>query len=787
MVASCSLFDSGRDGDDAAPDGGLGQSCRTAGDCAASFVCAGGTCQLEGTVGLGGSCWATRDCGAGLYCQPVADPTATAGVCAPAGTGDVGDPCATGAECARGLVCQLFGFGGTCQAAGSSDLGEACTGTLDCIAGLACAPDGTCKAPPIAYPPFTGVDCADDAPPFRAFFEVPRPSAPPADFFRLPFPNDIRVADDGTLDMSDFPRPGPSVLGVDVVSRYVDALVADFAGFSSVGVVTFRFSQRVDFDTATADAVQFVDVTPGAPEFGSALGRSWGYTTARTLYNCQHRFNVRNDPDNPLLPGHTYAVVLTTAIRAFESGDPAVADTDLAAVLASERPAGDDALAAAWDRYAPLRAYLSSQGIDPGTVAGAAVFTVADPTARMRALAAAEAAEPAPLVEDLTLCDGVAVSPCDDGGARACGAPNPNYYEIHGRIRIPIYQVGDAPYETEGGALNLVGGEAVKVRDEMVCFAMTVPKAEPAPPGGWPYVVYGHGTGGSMRSVIATGVAEALATAATPAVAIGFDGVVHGERKAGSTRDSDSLMFNVINPPAARDNHLQGGVDVLHVLRLHEAGPLSVPGVGDVALDGARRYYFGHSQGSNVGIPALAVSNAAPAAVLSGAGAFLTVSLTTKTSPVDAEAGLKFLIDPDFDGSHPVMTVFQTYFDPADTVNFAPLLIRRPPAGVASKHVLMTYGPGDTFSPPASLERMAGAAALDVVEPVIEDIDRPTVARPVGLNKTGGDGAARMGAVFQYQPDGYDGHFVAQRNPAAVADWLAFFTSLADTGAPAVP
>ena len=52
-----------------------------------------------------------------------------------------------------------------------------------------------------------------------------------------------------------------------------------------------------------------------------------------------------------------------------------------------------------------------------------------------------------------------------------------------------------------------------------------------------------------------------------------------------------------------------------------------------------------------------------------------------------------------------------------------------------------------------------------------------TTARPATNNKVTPDGN-RTAVVIQYQAgDNYDGHFVAQRNSNAVADWLAFLTS----------
>jgi predicted esterase len=789
-ATGCALFEGlGADDDVQGPDGGLGSGCRSNHDCAGTFVCAGGTCQLEGSVGLGGPCWATRDCAAGLFCAPATTPEATAGLCAPAGAGGEDDPCTTTADCERGLTCRSFGFGGTCAVTGNADLGESCGEPTDCIAGLACGGDGTCKSPQDAFPPFLGVECAPDEAPFRAFFEVPRVGNPPADFFRLPFPSDVRTSAAGVLDLSDFPQPGPSVIGVDLVGLYVDALVADFAGFSAAAVITFRFSQRLDFSSTSGATITLASITPGAPDYADGLGFTFAYTTGRTLYNCQHRLTVRPNTASPLRAGQTYAVFFTNGVRAFEGGAPAVADADLTAVLAADRPVGDEDLGHAWDVHAPLRAYFVDQGIDSATIVGAAVFTVADITGRMERLAAAAAAEPPPVVEDLTLCEDGVVSPCDDGGDRVCGTVQGDTFEIHGRFRVPIFQEGDAPYALpeNGGALHEVGGVVTKVRDEMVCFAMTVPKS-PAPPGGWPLVVYGHGTGGSFKSFIESGVALALATASTPTVVLGFDGVVHGARTMGSARDAESLMFNIINPPAARDNNLQGAVDVLAALRLPAAGTLAVPGVGDVAFDASRVYYFGHSQGSNVGVPAVAVGAGAQAALFSGAGAFLTSSLLNKTSPVNVKEGLKFLLnDPDFDGSHPVMTLWQTYFDSSDTLHFAPLLFKRPPAGVASKHVFVTYGPGDTYSPPDSIAHLAKASGVHQAPVAIDDLKIPEVPRPVGLNVTGGDGVDRFGACFQYQATGYDGHFVATRDAGAIADWTAFFMSLIETGTPLVP
>jgi hypothetical protein len=266
-----------------------------------------------------------------------------------------------------------------------------------------------------------------------------------------------------------------------------------------------------------------------------------------------------------------------------------------------------------------------------------------------------------------------------------------------------------------------------------------------------------------------------------------YDGVVHGERRNGDPRDPDSLMFNVINPAAARDNNLQGAVDVLQALRLGDIAAFDVTGVGSISFDASNIYYFGHSQGSNVGVPAIAVSDRASAAIFSGAGAYLTSGILNKTSPVDAQSGLELLLGEEITESHPLMTIWQTYFDRADTVNFAPLILTRPPSGVTAKHVFMSWGRGDTYSP--NLNPMVRTLGIPVADPsVVQSIDGvSTLSRPISANRTTDDGQ-RTAACFQYDPSGaYDGHFVATRDAGAVADWLSFITSAISSGTPTVP
>jgi hypothetical protein len=698
-----------------------------------------------------------------------------------------GASCAADAACAPPLRCNLSGFFGTCGQAGTAEADASCKSSADCLAGLVCGASSTCAPPAEAFPPFAGVKCEDDGP-FRAYFEVPRPGAPPKDFYRLPFPNDARVTA-GALDMTDFPRPGPTPLGVDLVQLYVDTWVGDFDGFSSIGVTTFRYSGDIDTNTATADTVWLVDLTPGAAQVQYA--RNWLFTFDRTKYSCQHRMTVRNTTDSPLLPKHTYAVILTTGIKS-KTGETPVLDPDMAAILAASAPA-DATLMHAWQAYRPLRDWLENpgKGVTAPTVAGAAVFTVQDAPGHVQRLADAVALQPAPVLKDLTLCDAGVKSPCDDGTpARACPAADPAFAEIHGRFTVPIWQKGTEPYETpdDGGGIVEVGGAPELVRQEDVCFALTIPKGKATPQGGWPLMVYHHGTGGSMRSVVDDGIAKAMATLTTPSAAFGFDAVEHGSRKGASTKSPNDLVFNPLNPRAARDNFLQGASDVLQAFRVAglTIGAADSPTSAAIAFDATKTTYFGHSQGSASGALALAVSDAAPAAILSGHGSWLTHSLLDKTSPVNIAVGMSYLLGEPLNADHPVLTIFQSFFDRSDPLNYNPLIVLRPPGKVASKHVFMSYGSMDTYTPTSTLEASVASLGLPRGAAVAGGPPAST-DRPTSGNVMGGDGKMRTAGVFGYDPDGYDGHFVATKNPKALADWSAFMQSYLQTGTPVVP
>jgi hypothetical protein len=812
LVATClALATAGVacDGSNAAPPVDcqiVGEPCTLDTDCCATLHCGeSSTCEPRGDLPVGEACTLTAECAAGLYCGPER-------ACATAGTSPVGGGCRSTADCERGLICVLEGFGFVCRPAGEGAAGAACTGDAECQAGLSCLPgaggarqclsapalDGGVTLPAIPYWPGETCEVEQEAP--RAFFDVPRGDGTDKDFYRLPFPNDIRRTNSG-LDLAGHPAPG-TVLPIDIVDRYLRASEQDLRGFATNPVVFFRFSKPYDWDSV-GGALKFVDITPTSPTYSQGIYYGWLVTVGPTSrYICEDWLAVRTLHGHPLRPSTTYAVMLTRSVTV-TGGAQFARSADFDAVMGGARPATEP-LGHAWDAYAPLREWLADTGADANAILNAAVFTTQDPEAQAPKLREIVQADVVPEITDVTECKTGVTSPCDDGDRRTCGVEDEDFVEIHGRISLPIFQQGTAPYETpeEGGAIVLgANGKPAIARHEPVCFGLTLPRAQNAPTGGFPLVVYAHGTGGSFRDAVSSGLAKAVAKGdadGTPVRAATFavDLPEHGERRGESTRDPEHLFFNFTNPRAARDNYAQGAADLMAVGRWavafqRDAAEWVTPQT--VKFDPSRVVLFAHSQGASHAALAVPYEPIYRAVLLSGNGGDLTQSLLHKSNPVDIAAVLPYaLLDYNGEGHlsagefHPMVAIFQMFFEPVDPVNYAWRILRTPVPGDPGRHVFMTYGLGDTYSPEETLQAYSVGARLTAVTPVLNDYDLPTHDPPLTANVVI-EGTGYTIGLRQYQPPaGVDGHFVAQQSSEGWADSSRFVLQALAGATPAI-
>ncbi|MFZ5893531.1 MAG: hypothetical protein ACOY0T_20890 [Myxococcota bacterium] len=753
--------------------------------CRSGLTCVAGTCAPGGNTKVGGACLISPECRDGQCVE---------GVCAAAGEGDVGATCEGDRDCLSSQRCQLAGLFSACEPQGVGDIGAHCAANLDCFGGLYCV-SGSCVRPSQAAPfggtPFAGVDCGSEVsgdP--RAYFEVPGASeSAPKDFFRLPFPNDVRRGSDGRLNLSGFPTPGVGALGFDPVVRYVDALEERAQGFGTDPVVLFRFSSALSSGSLeSASAIHYVDVTEGSASFGKEVGARWTFSTERTPYVCANWLAIARPLGAPLSGGHVYAVYLTDVLTTNSKG--VKASPNLRSVLADATPS-DAALATAHARYAPLRSHLAAAGVNPTDVVAATVFSVEDPRADMSKLAVAVEGARVPKLHDVVKCEAGAVSPCPDhSGPRAC-EQSESFDEYHALVDLPIFQQGIAPYVApdDGGGVNLERA----VRYEPVCLSLTVPK-QAMPDAGWPLVVFAHGTGGSFRDHATPGVAGALTQATLadgtpfPMAVLGIDQVEHGPRRGDSNQAPENLFFNIANPAAARGNPLQGAADQLSLARLATAFDVEVAGTA-IRVDANKVVFFGHSQGSTQGSLMLPFSSVYKAAVLSGNGASLRESLLNKKKPADVRAVLpQVLSDRTLENdsvahAHPVLTLLSQWIDSADPLNFAAAVALEPIAPVPAHHLFQTYGSGDSYSPATTLQAYAIAGGLSLVGP---NVPEPFGLTPLAAPLAGNEGGVTLGVREYAARLGSDGHFVVFDVAAANRDVVRFLAQAANGDVPAI-
>ncbi|MBW2454613.1 MAG: hypothetical protein JRI68_08885, partial [Deltaproteobacteria bacterium] len=535
--------------------------------------------------------------------------------------------------------------------------------------------------------------------------------------------------------------------------------------------------------------VKLVDLTTG-----QGLGLRWAYSVGATKYICNYRVIITRGQGRVFEPGHTYAAYLLTGVKAHDASS-IQRSNDLVALLGEPSPTVP-ALVPHWPKYDLLRTYLSDNTIDPATILTASVFTIGHPRALVEQVQPVLDVGSPPAATQWTLCDTNVTSPCPDAtGDRACGAANPDFYELHALVELPVFQQGTAPYENpaDGGDLRQNGGVPEVDHTSQVCMTLTVPKGT-VPQNGWDTVVFAHGSGGHYRSHIESGLATDFAQGVNDgqgtvvrAAVLGIDQVLHGPRKAGSTQSSNDLFFNFANPKAALGNPQQGAAEQMALLRFVPTVTFdqqSSPS-GEAFNLSTNVGFWGHSLGAILG--ALATPYADWNGVLfTGQGAALRDSLVTKSSPVNI-AGLIGFILSDFgnDGSlhhgsrHPVLNLMQHYIDGGDPIAYGRLLAVDPPGSLEGRHVFQVYGQFDTYTPSVVQANYLLAAGLDLVDhdssaTPPDDIGNLTpVSAPASGNIVVGQKTVSA-LARQYGPTNQDGHYVAFEVTNARADALRF-------------
>ena len=306
-----------------------------------------------------------------------------------------------------------------------------------------------------------------------------------AHFFDFPWPSDLRLSSTGTPALAGLPNPTSSG-----VLEGLRTIAEQRPGFPMVPVAWFRFTAdvaaHVPTDTIPAAAsspILLVDV--GAGSAGKLLP-----TIAETItpdgYVPTSVLAVGVRPGIVLTPNHPYAfVVMRSANDA--TGKPLGVAPALAAALSG----GTDAVG---KLYSVLPSALKAAGVDASQVAAATVFTTGDVVDDLFQLSTKVVSSTQAAITSVAVDSYV-----KDSNARFC--------ELTAKVTYPQFQVGYAspPYD-KGGLFSLdSSGAPIKQGDLTVPLHITLPKQQ-MPSGGFPLIVYFHGTGGLSNAIADRGV-----------------------------------------------------------------------------------------------------------------------------------------------------------------------------------------------------------------------------------------------------------------------------------------
>ncbi len=566
------------------------------------------------------------------------------------------------------------------------------------------------------------------------------------DFFDRPFPSDARRVD-GHPDVAEFPGEG----SFPIVDAYL-AAAGQIDGFGNNSPMYVRFEAPIDESLLPSpeaslgleSPVLLVDVDRDSPFRGERVPLAFEWTEQKTTFQPGNLLAAAPVFGFPLRPSTTYALVLRAPLAASVGqawgvgGDPDLAETEET---------------------------LLGLGVDPASVSLAVPFTTQDPvreTARIARAIREEIGLPS-LDQELSFLE-------DRGG----------YLLYTGEVVVPVWQHGERPYRTEGGGFRFAADGSPEIAFwERVRFALTIPKHSDVPDGGWPVVLYSHGTGGDYLSFCDSGAnAEEATVMSREGVAmIGISQPLHYDRATeGTSPELDS--FNYANPDAGRTNFRQGALDQVYLAELlTRAAPTFTFEGETIRLDPERVAYFGHSQGGLVGaIGAPFFGDRVRAAGFSGTGGGLAMTIVLRKDPLDIAqvlaAALGFEEGEALTTFHPVVGLVQMLSEATDPLNYGPYWFAEAPGwDAAPLDIVLTEGLHDAATPSVTTEALAAAARVPIVGDAATDPEGLALRGlspddlPTEGNAVGWDGDPVTAGLGQF-PD--DDHYAIYDNRDAL-------------------
>ncbi|MBX3182363.1 MAG: hypothetical protein KIT72_09065 [Polyangiaceae bacterium] len=624
-------------------------------------------------------------------------------------------------------------------------------------------------------------------------------------FYDFPYPSDTRLTPRGTPDLAGFPNPSSNPMFAGLVE-----IAGEHPGFPVVPVAYFQFEAPVAeqileqvIPAETSSSILLVDVDPSSPERGR-LFPTIAKQPAPDIYVPEGLLAVASFPGLVLHPNRRYAFVIQRSLGD-ASGAPLGSPKALEQLKRGVDPAGPRGAGLA-AQYASLWETLRELKVSLSDVAAATVFTTGDVVQETHDLSQGL------LEKHQVTIDGLHVDPTD-------GADHPRMCELHGTVSFPQFQTGEPPFNTGGRFVFGEDGLPVQQRSETARVVISLPKGE-MPAGGFPLVMYYHGSGGIATQVIDRGRVTEPEGEPTPGEGPAHVLAAHGFAAVGSSHPvspdrlpgaGEIAYLNFENLAATRDTFRQGVVEqrlylaALSELRVAPELVAACEGLSLPAGEAAYRFRtepvlaMGQSMGGMYTNMIGAVEPRIRAVAPTGAGGFWSyfIKETRVVGNLSLLAGIILGSSQSLDHMHPAMQVFQTGWEAADPMVYTPRLARRPLPGHPARPVYEPVAPGDSYFSTKIYDAFALAygnqQAGEVVWPemqislAVEGFDG-LASYPVSDNRVSHDGSAYTGVVVQYEGDGiYDPHAIYGQLDAVKYQYGCFFESFFKSGHAVVP
>lgn len=632
-------------------------------------------------------------------------------------------------------------------------------------------------------------------------------------FFDLPYPSELRRQSDGSIDMDGFPNH----LGLKMVDRIRDA-IANGYGFSTAPVIYFRFAGGIGESNlptpkeslGSGSPIFLVDIDPDSPERGNIYPlTSKFYAPGPALMKSRATKNLL-----AIMPLAGFVLKENTlyaagVLRSLGGKDGAPLPKSPALIAIAEGRAPEGALGGkALDVYGPALKALTDIGMNISEICALTVFRTGDPTERM-----------------VKLFDGVKDLPTL---AFETALQKTREYDLYtvleGAVMMPQFQDGTPPFgHGRGGRTQFdSSGKPVIQRLERVPVCITVPKKN-MPAGGFPVMIYVHGTAGISTQVVdrgavtedspeeshgfvsdmifgksgmtERGAGPSLVLAHHGIAALGAAQPVNGER---GYNPQMITFYNFLSPEALRDNLLQASAEASMLLRLLqkiEIDPALCPGTdtggGPVRFDPELIFGMGQSLGSLILGPWGGVETDVKVLFPSGNGAYWTLFIA-EGNAFDFDSlkkkGVGLTESVGMDRHHPYIMGLANVLAPGDPYVYQPHYFKDPLPGRAPKHVWISFGLYDHYFPPVSQNAAILCTGMDFAGPIGEPSTGPMLELagldqldyPIKLNK----GEVTAVAVQYPQWGPLDGHHINYQRQDTKYQYGCFLESYIKDGAP---